>query len=240
MVLLKEISAIEKIDRRNFRDYDYYKLNSLIEFIYGSSEHSKMAEVISLVYEKFIRDFLNIPHLDKLFNEKYFEYEWEMHSNLDAKNFGINFYRDHYFHQVRNLYEAYKFFEIGDKALLKRVVEAIHRSDSSTARFCTETIDAAKVYFLGNTKYRTVFKKLSKTKSDDNKDEYESIEDYFENYALSFIIRGAIYVAALTHDIGYPVAKHLQRTKQFTKFLSNTAFNKNIFDFDNILIILGI
>lgn len=226
---LKEISAIEKTDRRNFKDYDYNKLKSLIEFIYGSNESFTMAEIISLVYEKFIRDFLNIPHLDKLFNEKYFEYEWEMHSNLDEEHVGVNFYRDHYFHQARNLYEAYKFFKIGDNALLKKIIDLIKQSDSSTARYCADAINAAKTYYLGNLKYYEIFKKLTRDSS-----EKEAIEDYFENYAYSYIIRGAIYVSALTHDIGYPVDKHLQKSKQFTQFLSQTAFNKKIFDFDNI------
>lgn len=217
----------DKINEREFRNFDYERLKRLTKVIYGEDYQPEMIQIISLVQEKFIKGFLNIPHLDDLFSEHYFEYEWEMHSKLDSNEAHINFYRDHYFHQIRNLYELFKLFQLKELKVLDNLLDEIEESTSNTARYCAHAIDKAAELYFGNGEIRkNLIDKLVNSNSD--------TKVYFKKFARSYIVRGALYVAALTHDIGYPIVRQIQRNKEFIKFLANPAYSKNIFDFDNI------
>ena len=230
-------TQLEKYSERDFRDFDYNDLKQLVKAIYGDNDQSEMIEVISIIQEKFIKGFINIPHLDDLFNEHYFEYEWEMHSRLDPDTKRVDFYRDHYFHQVRNLYEIFKFLQAKNHFILKNLIKEMKVSTGNTSRYCNHVIFEAKKLYLGNSEvYSKLFASLvvNKNKNMLSQDVKGLVDDYFEEYAMSYIIKGALYVAALTHDIGYPIGRHIQRNREFVRFVSNPAYNKNIFEFDHI------
>lgn len=238
---LKSLSIIinlEKINGTDFRNYDYNKLNSLLRFIYGDNVRPEISQIISLVHRKIIKDYLNIPHLSKLFNEVYFEYEWEMHSSLDKKNNRNSFYRDHYFHQARNLYEVMRWFEIG--SLNQTILRFVKKSDGNIARYCAEVVERSKIECLGNQEMKSVFDDLRNAAKKELLDASQggskgiSLDQYYEMYAYDYIIKGALFVASLTHDIGYPVDKQLQKSLIFRRFMSDFISDDKAFDFESV------
>lgn len=222
---LSEIIDLEKIKGTDFRNYDYNKLNELLRFIYGENVRTEISKIISLIHRKIIKEYLNIPHLSKLYNETYFEYEWEMHSSLDKKRTGNSFYRDHFFHQARNLYEAQCLFKIDD--IRKKIIDYIKMSDSNVARYLAEVESYAEVYFLGNAKMNGLFAALGSGLGG-----HEA--DYFKEYAYTYMIKGALFVASLVHDIGYPVDKQLQKSQSFRRFMTDFIPDSNVFEFESV------
>lgn len=77
-----------------------------IEKVYSLSSQKRMssAKLFNMVRQKIINKFLNIPGLDFLFNEHYFDFEWDMHWGINFEKTSSNCYRDHFEHQIRNMY----------------------------------------------------------------------------------------------------------------------------------------
>lgn len=56
------------------------------------------------VVNKLLNQFVHIEGLAHLFNEHFVEFEWDMHSRMDFESHEISYYRDHFFHQLRDCY----------------------------------------------------------------------------------------------------------------------------------------
>lgn len=77
-------------------------VNSVYGFHYKSRLHS--INNFSNVWRKVINNFLNIKGLELLFNEHYYDFEWDMHLEVDFEKSSSVYYRDHMEHQIRNMY----------------------------------------------------------------------------------------------------------------------------------------
>lgn len=174
-----------------------------LEKVYGKKyrdekEYAKAA-LPNLVTEKFLKYYVNIQGADKLFNPKYFGFEWGMHMEYKERNKDYSYYRDHYVHQIRNMYEMFvllddfKFCDLCKEIYLKNnsmIGEGIWHSIEKEIQRLTIRDKAifASMYAI----YKKVDGKLSP---------YEFKRDiYFHE-----IICSASILAALVHDIGYPV-----------------------------------
>ena len=60
--------------------------------------------IFDSVYKKVINEFLAMPGLESLFDEHFYNSEWDMHTEYDFAGMSPSFYRDHVEHQVRNMY----------------------------------------------------------------------------------------------------------------------------------------
>ena len=95
-----------------------------IDLIYDNAKLSEeFTKIYDLFYNKIICKYLNIEGLERLFNEKYMEFEWNMHLGIDYKGHKRNYYRDHFIHQIRNAYmmhillNDFRFYQYVDWAL---------------------------------------------------------------------------------------------------------------------------
>ena len=81
--------------------------------VYGFSNEQRTngARIFSSVFSKIINEFLNIRGLELLFNEHYYDFEWDMHLEFNVESSQYNYYRDHMEHQVRNMYMMLKLLE---------------------------------------------------------------------------------------------------------------------------------
>lgn len=77
-----------------------------INSVYGVSGKQKMDSMkcFDRVRGNIINKFLNINGLELLFNEHYYDFEWDMHLEMDFEDSKYAYYRDHMEHQVRNMY----------------------------------------------------------------------------------------------------------------------------------------
>ncbi len=81
-------------------------IEKTIEKVYSFSPNSriKSTKLFSIVRNEFINKFLNVAGLELLFNEHYFDFEWDMHWGINFEKTASNYYRDHFEHQIRNMY----------------------------------------------------------------------------------------------------------------------------------------
>ena len=84
-----------------------------IKQVYRDEEHytNEYLEMLNLVRDKFIYDYTGIEGLCQFFAPAYFEYEWGMHLEIDYDRHESKYYRDHYVHQIRNLYEMFSLLD---------------------------------------------------------------------------------------------------------------------------------
>ncbi len=88
-------------------------LDKTIEKVYSFSANKRLesARIFNIVRQEFINKFINVYGLDTLFNEHYFDFEWDMHWGVDFEKTKSNYYRDHFEHQIRNMYMMLVFLD---------------------------------------------------------------------------------------------------------------------------------
>ena len=93
-----------------------------------------------LVVDKFLNQFVHIKGISRLFNERYVEFEWDMHSRINFTDHKISYYRDHYFHQLRDCFMLYRLLE--DQKIYNKVSSILHEPTASKiSRYFSVTLD---------------------------------------------------------------------------------------------------
>ena len=134
--------------------------------VYGFSNRAKeqSSRIYSFVFNKIIHGYLNVNGLELLFNEHYYDFEWDMHLEFDVESSQYNYYRDHMEHQVRNMYMMLKMLEKNDlfyevkKILSNRTNNKVANYVSSRHKEFVETkllfgeqkslfLDCSKLYY---------------------------------------------------------------------------------------------
>ncbi|MDR0531515.1 MAG: hypothetical protein LBG83_05560 [Oscillospiraceae bacterium] len=108
----KELELLNRIHRyeETFgpmagRDDDAGKTHENLKLIYGTAEPIDLfTDVVHQVRDKIITRMLSVEGLTRLFNIKYFSYEWLMHMEIYDDKQEFNHYRDHFIHQVKDAY----------------------------------------------------------------------------------------------------------------------------------------
>ena len=131
-----------------------------------------------------MKDHINFDGMERLFSETYIEFEWEMHLSADYKKHNMKFYRDHFFHQVKDTYMMYMLLkDHGFYECVRNIL--LNESESKVSRFVCRSLVQQRYY------------------------ESERVRELrTENKDPEFYIRNLIYMASfmagLFQDIGYP------------------------------------
>lgn len=184
---------------------DYGDVVSNLDLIYASEKDSdNIVELFDLVRRKIIHEYIHVEGLERLFSEKYIDFEWDMHLGMDHKNHKMKFYRDHFIHQIRNAYSMHVLLdEFGWLKLAKEVLLA--KENSKVSSYVCKCIEQQK-----NQRYYGE-KTLPKDTETRTWDDF-----YCEN-----IIYMASYMAALFHDIGYPETANATNQRRILEYISN-------------------
>lgn len=275
-------------------------IEKTIEKVYSFSPNSriKSTKLFSIVRNEFINKFLNIAGLELLFNEHYFDFEWDMHWGINFEKTTSNYYRDHFEHQIRNMYvmlvllddfnmisdiekmhldeslskvseyvskrfkeyckkqsyqsECYEVWKVcAQEFYLNQMndkMNTIENIINSLCDYCAEykLIDRNKYYnriseyidskggidFTSNTSINSpinIIKLLL--------EELDLIKMYFEKHSMRYILRSAAIMAALFHDVSYPLChfrKTQDRASEYLPSMHPFIHNDGI-DFDNII-----
>lgn len=185
------------LTKQNYAD-DYANLN----LVYGESENTlRNINLMELVSNKWISQYINIDGMERLFSETYIEFEWEMHLSADYKKHNMKFYRDHFFHQVKDTYMMYMllknhgFYEYARDILM-------NESESKVSRFVCRSLVQQRYY------------------------ESERVRELrLENADSEFYIRNLIYMASfmagLFHDIGYPEGYYMTTSRHIRDYIAS-------------------
>ena len=93
------------------------------------------------VVNKLLNQFVHIEGLAHLFNEHFVEFEWDMHSRMDFESHEISYYRDHFFHQLRDCYMLDEMLQTTQ--LYDHAKETLcSPSASKISRYFSETLDS--------------------------------------------------------------------------------------------------
>lgn len=181
---------------------EYGDILTNLDLIYAREEQSdQIVMLFDLIRNKIINQYINIDGLERLFSEKYIDFEWDMHLGIDYKKHKMKFYRDHFVHQIRNafsmhiLLEQFQFKEKIEKTLKDQ-------NNSKISQYVCKYIEQQKVRGYYNDK--------------EGMSCYNNDEFYFKN-----IIYMSSYMSALFHDIGYPEAHNTVNQKRITEYIAN-------------------
>ena len=200
---IEKYANIEKIED-DFRfseltKVEYGDILSNLDLIYARKEKSEeIVELFDLIRNKIIGRYISIDGLERLFSEKYIDFEWDMHLGIDYKSHKMKFYRDHFVHQIRNAYCLHILLEkLGWKDIVAKVL--LNEGNSKISRYVCKYIgqQMAQGYYPGLENYNTV------------------------DFYCTNIIYMASYLAALFHDIGYPEATNAANQRRITEYIAN-------------------
>lgn len=220
------------------KEYSYIKEN--LKLVYGNE---KLIREDILAYhrteKKIINGYLGIPQLNKLFDEDYFNFEWDMHVGQNFSEHRNQYYRDHFIHQIRNLYS------------MLIMLDRFGFYDASAAIFRERGISKVSEF---------VFKKWKLFQSDrhlpqtdflrglcppaDKKDPPSAeevwppadAEAYIEHFFFQYVIYASSMLSALFHDMGYPICHFLEVRHRISDYDHTMyMFTHNAFDsFDQL------
>lgn len=196
----KELEGFESA--RQFTELtkvEYGDILTNLDLIYADQEQSdQIVMLFDLIRNKIIHQYINIEGLERLFSEKYIDFEWEMHLGIDYKNHQMEFYRDHFVHQIRNAYCMHVLLE---KFQFKERIEKTLKAQNSSkiSQYVYKCIEQQKMAYCPE-----VMK------------EYHNDEFYYRN-----VIYMSSYMSALFHDIGYPEVHNAINQGRITEYIAN-------------------
>ena len=179
-----------------------------IKQVYRDEEHytNEYLEMLNLVRDKFIYDYTGIDGLCDFFAPAYFEYEWGMHLEIDYGRHDSKYYRDHYVHQIRNLFEMFTLLD--DFGYYKKCIDAYSDPESKIGTFIFEAIqgelqsltDYDRKLYRGALELNGV-EKVGNCCEITN-EFYKNMHDMMFHY----VVYSATIIASIVHDIGYPLS----------------------------------
>ncbi len=185
------------------------------------------------VLDKFLLKFVSIPKLASLYDSHYMDFEWNMHSNLDFEKYTNSYYRDHFIHQVRNMFMVFQL--IDDEYIYYNIRKAI---TSSTRSKVTQYFNVRFNEWLNDVENDSRLKALLVNIAR----EKNMIQDeYFKEYFTNYVIRASLIISCLFHDIGYPVSYYSSVKERLINFIPAvySIMGDNNFDFNYIYSILS-
>ena len=193
----------------NLTKHKFSDIRENLELVYWDKDViRKDLMAYYLVKEKVIHQYLAIPQLDRLFDEDYFDFEWDMHVGQNFNEHRNDYYRDHFIHQIRDMYmmlvmlDKFDFYEASYELLKDRNTGKI--SDYTYKKWYEfKTNNALPQRMLLN-EVIEINSSSSEPKKSREKDEYA--EEYFFHY----VIYASSMLSALFHDMGYPICHFLE------------------------------
>lgn len=226
--LFKQAIALEDCHVVLDRMWDIEKAQEAflaVEKIYDD-DTLKHLGIIQLANDKFIGNFVGIEGIDRLFRDSYFDFEWMMHLEYNRDKQDYSYYRDHYIHQIKNMYEMLVLLD--EHGFMEKCIEVYKRSTGLVAQYIRRSVreqvrgaeQAERQLFEsivdGENKKRG---SNGGVKSYSQVNLAEIVNQKIEEYCYRYILHSAAIIAALVHDIGYPIAYMFRTTKTLHKFL---------------------
>lgn len=178
---------------------EYGDILTNLDLIYADQEQSdQIVMLFDLIRNKIIHQYINIEGLERLFSEKYIDFEWEMHLGIDYKKHQMEFYRDHFVHQIRNAYCMHVLLEKFQFAgRIKETLKA--QNNSKISQYVYKCIEQQKMTYCP-----------------------EAIKAYHNDaFYYRNIIYMSSYMSALFHDIGYPEVHNAINQGRITEYIAN-------------------
>lgn len=180
--------------------------------IYGDDTQQYL-DIIPIVLEKFVGDYVGIEGIEYLCMSSYFYFEWLMHLEYDADKHAYKRYRDHYVHQIKNMYEM--FVLLDDYGYMDYCRQSYQQSTSYIAERIRNSI--ADQIKDNQREENAIVIKLIIEKGIERTE--EKVQKRKEDYYYQYLFHAVAIVAALVHDIGYPIAYMLRKTEELHDFL---------------------
>lgn len=209
------------------------------EMAYGSLDKAMLyQDIFQKTLDKILIEYVSIPGLSALFNEHYPEFEWSMHVNMKFKDQRNSYYRDHFIHQIRNMYMMFSM--LNDAYIYKNAVDSY--TNPSVCRL-TEYVSHCML------QYREIYarnfanqKHITDAFEEYRKDEKNcSFEQGSDCYFIRYVLYAASTIASLFHDIGYPISYFYEIEERAVEFVPafTALLNEGDVNFNHIKDVLG-
>lgn len=216
----------------NIEPHDVASMIMNTKLVYGSLEKAYSFQYLyEVVSEKIIVNYIGIPGLSALYDEDYPDFEWSMHINLNFQEHRNSYYRDHFIHEMRNVYMMYSL--LNDKFIYNNVVKYLYNpSVGKLSQYICSELN--KWHFEYDT-YPAPVKNLIS--------ENFCSEEYFlptasprDCYFLRYIVYASSAIAGLFHDIGYPISHNYETQDRAIDFFPplNILLSNEGINFDQI------
>ncbi len=194
-----------------------------LKLVYADEKLTEeIIEIYDLIYDRVINQYLNIDGMERLFSEKYINFEWEMHLGIDYAGHSMKFYRDHFIHQVRDAYSMDVLLEHGYAEKIMNVLG--NEGSSKISRYVCKYLD-----FQLEQRDELLMEIGETEKERENR----------RNFYLENIVFMSSYMSALFHDIGYPEVANMQSGRDILAYIANVYnFGSGHIDFDRIITVL--
>lgn len=194
--------------RLNKRTYSYMMEN--LKLVYGQDNPVVEKDIVlyHLIESKIINQYFGISQLNDLFDEDYFNFEWDMHVGQNFSEHHNDYYRDHFIHQIRNLYMMLVMLD-------KFGIYGASRSafESKAAGKLSEYVSQMKRIFQRQTmdSHLNILRDICQSSG-------TTQEQYIEDYFYRYIIYASSMLSALFHDLGYPICHFLEVRHRVSSF----------------------
>ncbi len=182
--LLKKLEPFERYEQQNnLQKMPPSYIGKTVNCVYGLSYKTKRNTIDSFCYvgEKFINKFLNIKGLELLFNEHYYDFEWDMHLEIDFDKSSPTYYRDHMEHQIRNMYMMMTLLDkFGFMKTIKNIL--LNNKNSKVSDYVTKRYNS----FIVQNNYSDERKELL----------WACAKEYFCNTIINFVTNDKDYKEA--------------------------------------------
>lgn len=163
-------------------------------------------EMLDLVRDHFIYDYTGIDGLCEFFSPAYFEFEWGMHLEIDYARSNSRYYRDHYVHQIRNLFEMFTLLD--QYGYYQKCRDVYYNPESRVGTFIFEAIEQEILSLTDQDRshYRDI---LDMNGCNDVGTCCSQTENYYSGLRelmFHFIVYSSTIIASIVHDIGYPIS----------------------------------
>lgn len=206
-------SEFEEMQRfGNLTKHEFSHIRKNLELVYWDKDITQK-DIIAYyrVEKKVIHQYLAIPQLDKLFDEDYFNFEWDMHVGQNFNEHRNEYYRDHFIHQIRDMYmmlvllDDFGFYDASYEILTDR--EPVKISDYTHKKWQQFQRDQTLPQ-------RLVLNKILKA----NEGGIGLQEDYARQYFFHYVINASAMLSALFHDMGYPICHFLETRHRISAY----------------------
>lgn len=176
----------------NKEKINYEQMTHNLMMIYGDKERCEKYIIIFDKMRQFVADILGVTGLERMFSQYYYNIEWNMYTEAKFDKNRWSMYRDHFVHQIRNAYLGYELIW-GDKdiQLIELMIETFYKEQNT---------DFAS--------YINTFINKDSTRNEDDIDQ-QVRTIFFKTW----------FIAALFHDIGYPLAHFNRYEKQIERYM---------------------
>lgn len=233
--IYKKIEEFEKpYQSGNLTKQKYNYIEENLQLVYGHDDvvHNDVLNYHN-VKKKIIHTFLAIPQLERMFDEDYFNFEWDMHVGQNFKEHRNDYNRDHFVHQIRNLYmmltllDRFDFYNSSAELLLDEFCGKISQyTINKLAQF--ESNKYTPLYnhlksiqndiFHSINFYINKYSDIKLKDAEKAKSLCASKSEYIKYYFLNYVIYGSTMLSALFHDMGYPICHFLETRHRVSEY----------------------